>query len=215
MKKYINKRKRGSRRSKKVTKSVKRYVKKTINNNVETKYLITRLNDFVYTTQYFKNLTLVPQGLTDSDRVGDKLKMVSLKYKMNVQRRSGNQIRIIFFQWKTNTAVYNPSVSNPQDLILGPGVNGTQADICSFPIWDRKSEYTILKDISYQWDDISERDIHYFSGSLNLKKISRNLKFDSGSLNAMNHIYVMTVGNGASVPVMNHSSVFRLTYKDA
>lgn len=90
----------------------------------------------------------IPQGVTDSDRAGDRI-MWCGTIEVNLQVVNGqgatgdayNNVRFILFQWHPNSTTSPPTIAQ----ILLPGPGGAQ-DIYSCYNHDHRSEYTILFD---------------------------------------------------------------------
>lgn len=107
-------RKRGRRRNRKVTKAVKQYVKKVINDETEMKFWENQIFYPTGSSQnsnvgFVESISSIPEGVTNATRIGNKIKPVYLSFKYDIGPSPGiaspTMFRIIILQDKQNTGV--------------------------------------------------------------------------------------------------------------
>lgn len=92
-----------TKKSQKVPKSIKKYVKKEIKKEEETKYFdkaVTVATNCDFAGSFFQILTAVTQGVSDTQRIGDKLRIRALEVRLSTAYNGANAImRCIVFQY--------------------------------------------------------------------------------------------------------------------
>lgn len=140
---------RGGRRTALTTKQ--RYeVKRIVERSSELKYFaLNVLGAPISSTANVSSAPFaVPQGITDTTRVGDELTWVSTKFRFEIVNSQGalsdvyNNMRLMIFQWHPN------SVPTAADVLI-PGPSGSP-DILSTYGHDRRAEFTVLYDETFK-----------------------------------------------------------------
>jgi len=128
---------------KKIDPAIKRYVKTMVNQASELKFYLGLISAATCTTTaVVTQLTVIAQGITDSDRVGDRAHV--LKMVLRGQALVGdptNVVRLIVFVWIPNTTPVSTSI-----LLNGPS---GAVDYQSVYSWDNRQLYKILYDKSF------------------------------------------------------------------
>jgi hypothetical protein len=110
--------------SNKVTKQeVHAIVRGTLAADQETKFtVITQNSTFTLAGSYATPLTEVPQGLLDTNRVGDTISLIDIWARLNILcGDTTNFVRIVMVQWK-GPIVAATALDTP-DILLNQGVN--------------------------------------------------------------------------------------------
>lgn len=218
----------------------KDYLKKTIGAVVELKY-----KDYGVTTAFDGNnaaaagpshyycLTGMVQGITDSDRVGDRIYLRSLQLRgfviFDKAAANGNVdicFRLVVFQFHPVVAdagtLTSMSTNLPISTILNFGSNtgGTLYGPDSFMNHDRRQTYTVLYNKLYSGYNQSTNYANIIKMDLNipLRKARKHIDFISGSsTSADNHLCYFLISNvpsgQANPPTLQ--GVWRLNYIDA
>jgi len=216
------KRKRTYRR---VPKTVKKYVRRAVNSNIETKYKISTVDNLVarpnYNQDTVTNIQWPSQGTTDISRIGDKIRVINIKLWFEWSQAVNNDItrlRLIIVQgkdtyWTATDAILDVNYNNEESIIHAP----YQHDLRSTynVLWDKV--YTINgTEISRAITDPSPK---YYQ-VVNFRPKSKVIKFVSGSsTQVVNNIYVMWVSDKGIValssqgPLIYWNSI--VTFKDA
>ncbi len=167
-KKRYRKRKKGSSPGKKALKMVKQ-----IKSAIELKFIDTAIsnNDVDFNGNFapaiFNNPT---QGLTDSNRVGDTIKVISCRWRHFVRRNNSSAcgIRYTLIWDKYNT------VANINDLYAS---NGAQDSLISDYVKDKRGDYIVLHDETVQVaSDYRTKTIGYRK-----RRINKKTQFQAGS----------------------------------
>lgn len=143
---------------------------------------------------------LIPQGLLDINRVGDRCDTVNFIARFTLQKIAAGadvtcNVRVIFFLWRPN------SVPTAADILnIGPS---TVIDPLSEYNHDTRQEYKILYDKNITLTPATELLRRTFVVKRKLKKI---LQFVNASTVGTNHLYmnVTTDANGATLPAMSY-----------
>lgn len=131
--------------------ATKKYVQKSINKIVEPKYRSTTSSatDLSYDNPMVQDLCIVPAGTDDTERVGDVLKMKSLRLKMLLFAKANvtTKARCMIIQWLPT--ILNSSFD--QELILPNtgGVSWSATTILSGYNKDRRRDFRVLWDKTY------------------------------------------------------------------
>jgi len=89
------------KRSAKVGKSVKKYVKRVLDSQVEDKYIDSTITALTPSyTPTVGQLGLPFQGTGEDDRIGDKIKPTSIVIEGNIQGPNTHVFRLVVFKWK-------------------------------------------------------------------------------------------------------------------
>lgn len=203
----------------------KKQVKRLAERKEELKYFLTNqaLAD-ISNAGTILDLTLVPQGQTDTTRVGDQLTLCgtlelrgTLQSQVNTVTSQRSLCRTIIFQWKSNTV---PVVADI--LLVGPS---GATDVYSHYNHDQRQMYTVLHDSIHKlvgngaaglaWNP----DVHkilYIKVPLYGKKGAKTLQYAGATTAGTNHVYslfISTEPGGAGCPDMFYQS--KVFFRDA
>lgn len=226
---------------KKQTKSI---VKRAINSAIETKsFYRTRVTDYEFTNgaPFVTDLLNVPQGTTESQRLGDEFVFKHLKINLDITGsvdgtvKSGvpvDRVRVLLVKWKesdyVNGAVNQPSfidIFGTSQLPIGSNIftaminheeNGRRFKV----LYDRKMTLSGQKEAAHI--NSPEYKQRHLSINVNQKKYgAKKVRYDSlaPTTNAhMNGLFLMIVTDNAggalqSGPTLSMDA--RLLFKDA
>lgn len=190
-----------------VPKSYKRYVAKAINKKAEFKYHTAYYNpSSIPNNGTVTNLTNIPQGLLDTERVGDQIRLATITFRYVVQLGDNfNFLRVIFFQFKNNNAL-PPSVS----AIL----NGTSPTYLSQYSVDNNQTYQILYDRTHRLD--TDDPAKVIIGKCNMKYCKRKLQFTAGSATVgTGMIYALAISDSSASPHPSVTGEINFWYTDS
>lgn len=199
--------------------ATKKYVQKAISKTTETKYFQDSASisgTAVSTTAGLWDITAIPQGSTDTTRVGDKLKMKRIIIKANIQSANvatlgtTDDVRIIMFQWYPNSNLIAPVLAS----ILN---NTTASTICqSFYNHDYINQYHILYDKRFRLlggTSIAQRDI--IIKPRKMRFVKKNIEFSNASTAGSNKIYVLLVADKVAGTNATITAISKVWFTDA
>lgn len=211
--KIIYKRAEGRKLNERQKKEVKSIIKKA----VEYKHFTANIPGYgSSTTGEVTGISAVPQGDTDTDRDGDRLKLAStLYFRYEIRLQSGslgdntNIVRVMVFQWRPNTT---PQVADI--LNNGPASGGAGPDYLSALQHDTRMNYKILYDRTHflagnGYIDTVTNLINAPYGccskvvrspTISLKNVNHQIQFQSGGLVGNNKLYTLTISDSSVVP---------------
>lgn len=207
--KYSNSNKRynkyGNKLSKGEKKEVKRIIKKEMAPEIKyhTKQILTATNYAVPsgTGFSFSDLTDCTQGITDSQRVGDDVKIKALVLKYSLSAGADyiqGSVRIIVFQWHVDSIQQVPTAP----LLF---MNGPSGSIDALSHWNEDSKtsntFTVLYDkliptmsaaLGNGGGDQITKDLKIY-----LKWAKKNIHYTSGQDYGRDHIYFTAISDKA------------------
>lgn len=204
---------RGGRR-KALTRTQRTEVQRIVRSNIELKYFGFNSGVASAIGSTF-NISpapfLVPQGTTDSNRIGDELTWVSMKLRFEILNSFGvgsdpyNNFRICIFQWHPNST---PTASD----VFIPGPTGA-SDIYSTYGHDRRHEFTIVYDECFKtvgngqaattpYTSMSTTGVQ--NRDISLRFAKKKASFVGAGLTATNLFYMALVSDSS---VVNHPTI--------
>lgn len=207
------KRRKFSVKKRRVPKSTKKYVKAVINKNIETKYydgtIISQGVD--WNGVVFGPITDIPQGDTDSNRIGDKVNLKSLRMRFTIQWADTiNLMRIVVFQW-IPTSLTLPSVA---DIFPASNLGNFFSPLLNY-VWDDKSQRIILYDKVFRMVSNNDSGFTVHKKKVSLKFAKKKVNFIAGSNDGYNHLFILAISDSGAAAHPNLQLVRRVTYKDA
>lgn len=211
-------------------------VKRMIGENIELKYVNSYLTSAASTsTPIITGCTDVAQGDGDSDRNGDRLKLVgTLELRARMQSdiatgdvtQSVSYIRMILFQWHPTSESGGATEPTAANVLLN-GPSGAP-DILSFYNHDQRQNFAILYDEVHKLTGIAYGAASAISGNSGIcqyvsrkvplaKKVRAQMQYQAAStVTATNHIYMMTMSNLAA-DAQNPTLIWnvKIFYRDA
>lgn len=208
-------RRRFYRKKRTVPRNVKRYVKKELRKDVETKYFDSSLSDFATSySGWIQPLCNVPQGTTDRSRVGDQLVMRALMLRMHIVMNTGdvtNSVRVIVFQWHPSVALAVPTLS----LVLSATYLGTTNAPNAPYTFDYRTNCTILFDRKLVFSNTGDL-IKSINQKISLKWAKKKCQYvDASATSVSDQLYLAAVSDSSTATHPLVSSVARLFFDDA
>jgi len=149
-------------------------------------------------------LAPVPQGTTDSTRVGDQLVIRHMRLKGSCVLAAAdvtNLMRILIFYWHPHTT---PVAS---DIMLD---NGAATSVFSEYSTDHRKEFTVMYDKLFNLDAAHVQQIWEFNKKLNIK-----VQFVAASTTtAHNMPYIMCLSDSSAAAHPTFGFSYKLTYID-
>lgn len=203
-------------RGKKLNKREVRQVKTIVTRNIEKKYHnVTQAQLGVSTTPYVAQLTSVPQGDTDNDRVGDRLKWEKGYLRLFVLGGDTyNYLRFIIFQWKPNAS----TVPTAADILL-VGAGGA-VDYTSQYNHDNRQLFKIMFDQTFKTVGDGSTDTPLQDSSRqHLKRILRIpnkfAQYTAGhTTNGTNQLFMIAISDSSATTHPSIFFTFKIMYRD-
>jgi len=193
---------------KKVPKTVKAYVKRTIAARVEDKYVDSVWESLSPNYTFNSNITAITNpivGTSDNQRIGDKIRPVKLQVTGQMYGTNSHVIKVILFRWHPN------SVPTGNDIMDSTYTTTFRAPWAPFNHANR-SMYTILKVKQLQISATGSQN-QPFKFNISRKKLA-SIQYLNGGVTGTNLIYCLMVQDGfASLGVID--MIARLWYEDA
>lgn len=213
-----NKRRGATRKGKHLTKGQKSDVKKIIAAETEMKYNNYNFSQVtVGTTAQFDDISAnLIQGISDLQRVGDRVKLTGSAYlRLFVHGGQPTQgfdyIRFILFQWRQDSATA-PLVA---DILLN-GSSGSP-DYTSAYNHDKRSLYNIFYDETFELlgspvNSEPPQSNYAQHRVLTLKVPLKQVQYIGGGTTGMNHIYALYMsGSAAANPSLFYTFKYMFT----
>jgi len=152
------------------------------------------------------NMLLIPQGATDSTRMGDRLKLKSLHLNIRLKGPQslvaphGQAIRVIVFQYKAPSTTAVPLTPNINQIILQDVVTGVRSAL-SFRDIDHKQAYTMLYDKTFTTNSQltavgnAESWLKVIKTKIPLKYAKKDIQYSAGGKESSNPIWVGFIGS--------------------
>lgn len=195
--------------SQSLTPAQKREVKKLVSHVPELKWSdLGFLGLTVSATASVSALTLIAQGQSSSQRIGDSIHVDHFQLRYHVLYGDANQyVRVIIFQWHP---ISTPAATD----ILSNGVTGSIDAATSFHQVNTKQQYSILSDKSY--DLLSTGDSFAHECIMNIRRgFQKTITANSTSgTSTTNKIYVLCISDSTVVPHPTVTLNLRTFYRD-
>lgn len=191
--------------------SVNRKVMK-IQKAIEYKHLDTFYSNTVGLGGTVFAITGALQGVSDSQRVGDKITTTSLmiKYMLSQYDAPFNTFRVICLRARSGASV--PAVGNV--LLTGTGPQSTLPSLWHYNIdWFRSGKAKVLYDKCFTLQGPNTDEPGTITRSVKIP-FRTNIQYQGGTINANNQIYMMVVTDSGTVPHPPVSVNVRINYLD-
>jgi len=191
--------------------SVNRKVMK-IQRAIEYKHLDTFYSNTVGLTGTVFPITNAIQGISDSQRVGDKLTTTSVMIKFMLSQYDApfNSFRVICLRARSGATT--PAIGNV--LLTGTGPQSQLPSLWMYNIdWFRSGKAKILYDKCFVLQGPNSDEPGTITRSVKLP-FRTNVQFQGGASNANSQIYMMVVSDSGTVPNPRVSINVRLNYLD-
>jgi len=162
----------------------------------------------ISTTPTIVNISQIPQGAGDSERIGDSVTITSLEHRLTCVWATNSMLRVIVFQWKADNTT-PPTVT----AVLQTNGGGTNWFVAPYN-HDNASQFRIIDDFHLEGTaagfpvGVSYR--RYFG-----KRYSKDLRFLAAGTNGYNQIYYLMVSNQAGGTAPSVVDRTRVNYTDS
>jgi len=206
--------KQGGKIDQKMSRTIDKKIKKAEKKHEELKFLETSQTAFsVSSTPTLQNLSVVPQGVTVTTRVGDSLEVKALELKYFLYQVNVNivtTVRVIVFFWRPNVTLLAPLAST---VLQATG--GTQ--VTAFPSFDYRTQFKFIYDETHSMAGIVASPTGISSVSsfkITLTNMAKKQIYSPGSTGSNNALYIMFMSDvAANEPTITYNA--RLTFVDA
>lgn len=201
----------------KVPKTVRRYVKREIHKNIETKWyykatVVTSITDVANIV----DVTTVPRGVTATDRIGQEVVLRALRLRLTMTVGDNtNFVRIIFFQWYQSTGIgLSPSVL---DILEQTTITGGPVPDYMAPIQQTTRQvFHVLYDRVFTLSIEGDTAVRSLNFRIPLKYARKKINYDPESaVSGSNHIFYLIVSDSGAVTHPNYSMTTEMYYDDA
>lgn len=212
----------GSRQQRKLNKRQKREVKQIVGRRLESKYF-----DFgfgatgINSTPSIVQMSAVPQGAADSNRVGDTLNLKKLTVRMQfVGGDIYNTVRVIFFRFKQDTAVAAPTVAEIYDNTA----TGSTYVLCPAPNLENQDKFHIIYDKVITLPQMNNggsttntsNSVKTWVKSFYGRRLGpKRIRFTPATTSGWGHIYIAVVSDSIIAPAPTVYLNARMEYTDA
>lgn len=183
-------------------KPIIKLIDQRINKNSELKHYDAEVNDQpVNSTGITVQLTAVPQGDGDNQRIGDSFQVNDLIFRLRMQVLDPyNVFRFMVLQWHPNDIVDTCEVVKVLQ----------SASVYSNLNWHRRNDYRILYDKLLRGD----ADDPIVVRTIKIKQKLRKVLFNEGTNFGHNQLYILMISDSGAIshPVITYHR--RLTYYD-
>lgn len=174
-------------------------------------------NNFIFTlgtTTMPIRLTALSQGVTDSDRIGDKVNLDYYSARITLVGDNGTsapfyqRVRTIIFQWFPDDGASAPTAATI--------INGGTSHIFGYYNTNQTSNFKVLYDKKQVMSNEPANPSFENVQEINIRKSEvKPIKFAGTVTNASNHLYLLIMTNNGSVDPVTGVFNGRMRYADA
>lgn len=212
----------------KVSKAVKKYVKKAVKHVGETKHVEKAQLAWqpIDATGFIGRVSDTTQGTTDQNRIGDQIQPVSIELGFFMWTDTSNpvfpvydsynQCRVILFQWHEDDAFNSPIQSDILLYSYYQNIANVDIQMVSPYNWDQRHLFTVLYDNTYtiRPDVVGYPEQVLFKEHISIP-VSRKIFYNAGGVSGSNNIYIMVVTDSTTPAHPNIQYLTQLRFKDA
>lgn len=201
--------KRYYRKGSKLNPRQKREVKRLIGNNLEKKISDTVSTGIIPGTSptLLGPFTAINQGIADNQRVGDAIKIQSLRFNTNITvADTANFVRYLIFQWLPNNATVTPTIGAilEQATIQGQHNHTNVGHL-----------FNMLFDRTYTMSQTGSNAAMVRNFSIYGKRLRKIVEYNPTATTGFYHVYMFVLSDSSLAPNPVCNMVTRLTYTDA
>lgn len=194
-----------------LTSTQRAQVKRLITSNEEVKYFDTRFNalgaSLAGTTT---DLCLIPAGTAQSQRIGDKVKLLRVQGRIFLTAADAtNIVRAIIWTFKSNTAAAGAGLN----VVLNFGAAGAAVETNSPYNGDRKLEYSIKSDKTALVETVGPNQ-GWFKWDFPIRS-NQFATFTPAATTGNNHLHISYLSDSVAVAHPGFNGVIRVYYTDA
>jgi len=159
-------------------------------------------------------LTAVPQGVTQSERVGDQMEFVDCEFTYQLVQANADiysDVRVIIFQWFPNTTISGAPVL--ADILPNTAAVG----LYSAYNWQYRSQYHILFDKLWSLAGLTTAPTSKTAVSqlnVRLKNMRKEVVFTPGTTNGSNLLWLLTISDSVIAPFPQFNLQYRTKFRD-
>lgn len=169
-----------------IKKIARKEAEKVLHGESEPKRFFGTLTGTFYNAFTPFQITNIAQGNTDTSRIGDTAKPISIRLAITISRYIDTRVRVLVFHWKPDTAISTPTLSQVLE-------NTTYYAESEYKR-DTEKDYKILHDKSYLLDSASRPNV---IGDWESKLRIGKMQFNAGATTGHGHIYIAIFSNDA------------------
>jgi hypothetical protein len=201
-----------------LTRGQRAEIKSLVERDVEEKYLVTAGAGSITSTTAISSLADIPQGIADTQRVGDTVTLHDLELKFNVAKVATNTalenyVRVAVIQWHPTSALVAPTASAL--FLLDPSL--ATISFRSFWTHDYKPNFTVLFDQVVKLAGPgsattgNSSTCHFTDVMIPIPR--KIIQFAAATVDGSNKLYLVTISSeGANAPTL--TSAAQLHYRD-
>ena len=188
------------------SKQIKKKIDRALNSRAENKIHIVDVSGSISTTVAFNQVSLVTQGQTDIQRIGDELYVKSLHWNWAfVGNDATNRMRLLVFQWHGDSAINQPLAG---DIFQSNTTTGYFGQLRK----DQKQMFTVLYDnfiSTHTYSMIRHAQVNMYKG------FRKKIMYQAAGTAGTNHIYTCLVSDSAGTGHPAIDSQFCVRYYDS
>jgi len=178
----------------------------------QLKYFDTAYSGGVTTAPTYFSVSLVPQGVSQSQRIGDFIIAERFEVRGNFVQTNSDIIsstRLLLFNWLPNTAVLLPGSTS---ILENPG----SVTINSFYNYEGRQEYIVRHDVTYRLSGLATAPTQSsnLSASFTISNIGK-IVYNLAATNGTHQLYFLVLSDSAILPYPAVYLNCRLWYYDA
>jgi len=157
-------------------------------------------------------LSIIPQGVTQSERVADTVFIQRVDIRMNLTTANAdvfNLARFIFFIWWQNSASVSP---NPNSIVESSATYGPY----SMLNFEGREYFSVLRDITFNMTGVvaspTPNSQHFYTDAITLS--DHRIDFNTGVTNGTGMIYLQNYSDSSVAPWPEFNLVVRFYYSD-
>ncbi len=179
-----------------------------------TKYYDANVAGSMIATPSYNQLTTIPQGYSQSERIGDVVFVKAIAFRFEVTTANAdifNLARIIIFSWVPNTASLTPGTSSVLEDYVSQGVQ-------SFYNYESRQDVKVQYDKVLRMSGTSSAptvaSIQEYSGMLVHPGKGSIIQFNPGAITGTRTYYTLVISDSAVTPYPQINGWFRVYYTD-
>lgn len=198
-----------------LTQKQKQQVKKLVEEPIEHKHFTEPLRGLhTSSTPSLTDMTLIGVGGASNDRIGNKIQLKSLSYKIRIQLDDAtNYVRMVLFQWHPDNNIYVPSWDDIMQFSFG----GLPVDQC-----DRQSPYLTTQGNTRQFRILMDREFWLDGDDTSIcaqgfinKGFKKTISYSDLNALGCDHIYLLMVSDSTLGAHVVYNGYVRSKFTDA
>lgn len=185
----------------------KREVKRLIGNRTETKFIDFSVNSNIDAGGSISAMTPPPQGVKDSERIGDSIQLKKLVYNLSFAGADTTNIcRFIIFRWALNSATSTPTVTDILQI-------ATPSSLYNYDQYNQ-GKFHIVYDRSFACTAVGW-NLYIARGALWGKKLGRKkMMFNEAATTGLHQFYWLAITDSIAASHPQVIGNMRLEYSD-